>query len=408
MEPQQFRHAASNPAALFMRYARTTLIFLAVVSLVGLLLFQGALSLGRNDSYLINKAGRQRMLSQQLVKDALLLTQQERPADYQRVHQRLTENHEEWIQSQEILQHPESALQLAGRNPLAIATAFTRLDPYFVTLADTLQQVLDLCAQSLPEQSRPIDSEQAKILRQSILQNEAPYLSGMNHITYLYEQESSKRLSLFSFLQFMIFALSGGSLLIVYRTLFRPFARQLSDYYHQTERTMQILADEAATDPLTGLYNKRSGMLLLNSMYEQAKRGSNDFSLIFMDLDGLKVVNDSRGHEAGDNMIRQFATALKAAIRAQDAALRFGGDEFVILLPSGRKAADIVLKRLGKLLDCTKHNCEDEESTIVFSYGLAILSENRGHTALKLLKTADQLMYKQKNSKKAARQGTDR
>ena len=89
----------------------------------------------------------------------------------------------------------------------------------------------------------------------------------------------------------------------------------------------------AHTDPLTGLGNRRSLDEDLQSSIAQAERTGRDFSLVYFDLIGLKSVNDHRGHHAGDETLRAFATALRGSARASDHTYRVGGDEFVALMP---------------------------------------------------------------------------
>ncbi|MBN2161890.1 MAG: GGDEF domain-containing protein [Pontiellaceae bacterium] len=111
--------------------------------------------------------------------------------------------------------------------------------------------------------------------------------------------------------------------------------------------TLLALADQATRDPLTGLYNRRYFDETLTDHIEAAKRYNRELSLILLDLDHFKRINDALGHEAGDAALRQFADKLKVTARAADIVCRIGGDEFAVILPeTGEKQARIFFERL--------------------------------------------------------------
>jgi diguanylate cyclase (GGDEF)-like protein len=107
------------------------------------------------------------------------------------------------------------------------------------------------------------------------------------------------------------------------------------------------LEHEAMVDPLTGLLNRRAMDRDLRREFGRAERHGATVSVMVVDTDGLKTVNDTEGHLAGDALLRGLATALTGALRSSDTAYRVGGDEFVIVLPdTGREVADLVAARV--------------------------------------------------------------
>ena len=113
------------------------------------------------------------------------------------------------------------------------------------------------------------------------------------------------------------------------------------------ESQSKQLAALSTTDELTGLHNRRAFMNLAEQHARLALRRREPFSVMFMDLNGLKLINDHLGHEAGDRAIREAAVLLKRTMRDADILARLGGDEFVALLDGGVETVQAVFKRLG-------------------------------------------------------------
>ena len=107
------------------------------------------------------------------------------------------------------------------------------------------------------------------------------------------------------------------------------------------------LAQQATRDHLTGLYNRRYFDEALADQVEIARRYQRELSLVLLDLNGFKQINDTLGHEAGDELLRQFSGQLNACIRKADIACRFGGDEFAVILPETSEAQ--ALQLVGRL-----------------------------------------------------------
>lgn len=151
----------------------------------------------------------------------------------------------------------------------------------------------------------------------------------------------------------------------------------------------------ANNDILTGAFNRRGGMKILEQSIGITQRHGIPLTICFIDINGLKQVNDELGHDAGDLMIRTISHLFRDNIRKSDSLFRFGGDEFISVFPGSslkesRPIVDKVLKAASQF-----HSAETEDIPLKFSYGLAQFKE--GMTLGDLIRTADQEMYRDKN-----------
>jgi len=151
----------------------------------------------------------------------------------------------------------------------------------------------------------------------------------------------------------------------------------------------------AALDQLTGLYNRRSGEQRLAQEMSRAQRHGRPLTILLMDLDNLKQVNDRLGHAAGDLVIKGFADRLQRAIRGSDLAVRLGGDEFMALLPECR--ADEVRHVLGRV-EGLEVIYNGERIRCQFSRGWT--DYKPGESPQDLLKRADDALYEYKRAGK--------
>jgi diguanylate cyclase (GGDEF)-like protein len=188
--------------------------------------------------------------------------------------------------------------------------------------------------------------------------------------------------------------------LVYQQVMIGRLRRQLADQIESLAK-VESLASEvyklAALDQLTGLYNRRSGEQRLAQEMSRAQRHGRPLTILLMDLDNLKQVNDSFGHAAGDLVIKGFADRLQRAIRGSDLAVRLGGDEFMALLPECR--ADEVRHVLGRV-EGLEVIYNGERIHCQFSRGWT--DYKPGESPQDLLKRADDALYEYKRAGKQA------
>ncbi|MBR8833169.1 MAG: diguanylate cyclase [Stigonema ocellatum SAG 48.90 = DSM 106950] len=157
------------------------------------------------------------------------------------------------------------------------------------------------------------------------------------------------------------------------------------------------------TDELTGLYNRRGFFWLANQQLKIAQRTQILSCLLFVDLDGLKQINDSLGHEMGDRMLVDTAQLLKLTFRDSDIIARLGGDEFVIFFPLCSSNIDEFHLRLSANIE--RFNQQHNDSyQLSLSVGFKQCSLNETVSLEQLIQQADKLMYEHKRAKRLAAQ----
>ena len=153
---------------------------------------------------------------------------------------------------------------------------------------------------------------------------------------------------------------------------------------------------QSETDPLTGLYNLRAFSMILERAFTQAVRYSRPMSLIMIDSDNLKRVNDNYGHEAGNRLLKQIVSCCQTQLRSTDVLARYGGDEFVVLLPETATAgAREVSERIRHSVESTGLLVRGTIVPTTVSLGVATYPDDGVDLEL-LLDKADKAMYRSK------------
>ena len=172
----------------------------------------------------------------------------------------------------------------------------------------------------------------------------------------------------------------------------------------QLEQTVEKLENIAATDPLTGLANRRAFGQALKRYFAHAMRSGEDLACVMIDLDGFKGLNDTLGHPTGDRLLQLTSRVLQQFVRVSDVAGRFGGDEFVLLLPNTDQfTAHQVAQRIKntfdeavtRILEVDQHDVQ-----LSMSLGLTTLKKCGAKMPQQLIGYADQALYTAKKAGK--------
>ena len=168
----------------------------------------------------------------------------------------------------------------------------------------------------------------------------------------------------------------------------------------ELEKTNERLRSLSLTDELTGLNNRRGFMILANGLLKFARRADHPLSLLYIDMDSLKHINDTFGHTYGDTALTHFAHILTETFRDSDVIARMGGDEFAILtIDATEGGLTAIQKRLQSNVDA--HNLQSVHGyALSFSLGIIRVDLSSTFTVEALLSQADEAMYTHKRHKK--------
>jgi len=169
-------------------------------------------------------------------------------------------------------------------------------------------------------------------------------------------------------------------------------------YTERLRDNVQLSIEMAITDALTGLFNRRYMETHLAALVEQAATRNKPISLLILDIDYFKSINDGHGHDAGDDVLREFALRIRKSIRNIDLACRYGGEEFVIVMPeTDIGVATMVAERLRRRIASEPFAIQNgaRNLDVTISIGIAALAAD-GDNAAAMLKRADQALYRAK------------
>ena len=153
----------------------------------------------------------------------------------------------------------------------------------------------------------------------------------------------------------------------------------------------------ATNDELTKVFNRRYAMTYLDKVFTELKRHHENFVVVLADIDHFKSINDRFGHPAGDEVLRRFSAVIKQQLREVDTVARFGGEEFLIMLPKTKELeAKAIIQRLCEVVAEQSFDFDMQTINVTSSFGLAYYKV--GDTVEKLIERADMALYHAKDS----------
>jgi two-component system cell cycle response regulator len=168
-------------------------------------------------------------------------------------------------------------------------------------------------------------------------------------------------------------------------------------YSERLRDNVQMSIEMAITDALTGLHNRRYMESHIGALIEQASARGKPLAVSLLDIDFFKSVNDTYGHDAGDDVLREFANRIRKSIRGIDLACRYGGEEFVVLMPETDLAvAAAVSERLRRRIASEPFRVQQGARQIEVTISIGIAALGGGDDAAMLVKRADQALFRAK------------
>ena len=183
------------------------------------------------------------------------------------------------------------------------------------------------------------------------------------------------------------------------------FATRLDSAYKELESTNARLKETSFKDEVTGLYNRRFFSIRLEEEMQRHRRFNHPVSVVLMDLDGFKAVNDELGHAVGDETLRDISQILMKHSRGINVVARYGGDEFVVLLVETSKAgARLYADRIRQVVSTYPFS---HGKHVTASFGIASLPDEDAQTSEDLVRAADEALYAAKRAGKNQVAATD-
>lgn len=169
------------------------------------------------------------------------------------------------------------------------------------------------------------------------------------------------------------------------------YEQQLSQYYAELESLNADLAEQTRTDPLTGLPNRRAFSAALATVLEAAQAGGPPPVVAVLDIDHFKTINDLHGHDEGDHVLVELSALLRSHVAGSGLCARFGGEEFVLLLPS------LTLAQAQLQCEFLRQSVASLPIGLPVTISIGLTAMRRGESAQDMLKRADQALYRAKH-----------
>lgn len=338
-----------------------------------------------NSAKYINVSGQQRMLSQRLALFSLMYSksgEEDHREQVQLALKKITYNLNYLLdESREHVMMSEALFDMYYRPPLEVRTS---LKQYLAAVNAVIAVP--------PEQLNTTDLN-AEI--QYILANVTPLLNKLDTVVHQYELEAIKTVERLSTLELVLkvsFILCSGIILFVY----------IVPWFMKIRAKHAHLHAAASSDHLTKLLNRNALSELGESIFQDSHNSAGQLSALIIDIDYFKQVNDTYGHAAGDKVLVKVSDLICDGLRENDYCFRYGGEEFLVLLPqTNMEQAIIVAEKIREQIKATELQVDDTTLNVTLSIGVSI-KHSKDRNLNDLIERADISMYRAKN------QGRDR
>ncbi len=373
-----------NPSRYMTLTYIASLSIIAILSLVVHFMLDKVIAEQAKSGELINVSGQQRMLSQRIslfTMEYLISGDRYTKTRIEETIFRLKQNHEY------LLAEHELAIEQGKHSPLS--TSLLNLyysDP--VNVDGKMEDFLNSVQRALDNTIVPVssfDDEDMTFLAMA----KRPMLQAFDDVVKQYEKESQERVDDLRWAQQIVLVIIVLTIFAEAVFIFRPMVRRISTYATR-------LQYEANFDALSGLHNRRAFNSLATLLVANSRRYTQHMSVIILDIDHFKRVNDTYGHDVGDEVISWVANKLKKHSRESDCVARFGGEEFVLLLPNTTCAGAMhAAEKLRQKIHHKPFISGSKTISVTISAGVSQL--NKQDTTIEAaLKRADNALYEAK------------
>jgi diguanylate cyclase (GGDEF)-like protein len=363
-----------------------SLALLAVMILLNHFLIQSALDLHDNDFSILNLAARQRMYSQRIAKDCLILSNPPSLQALQEARVSLAESLNQWQRA-----HDELFLGYPTADQPDLIERFEKLEPSRIQVVDAASLILGLSGKGAPatQMAEPL----ATVLRQSEV-----FLDLQDQNVMALENYFNQKLGWLESMEMGLTALSLLTLLLLAWLVFKPAAERIRNDTLKLSETARQLHRLSFKDSLTGVGNRRYLDQKVENEWFRAMRSQEHLSLIMVDIDHFKDYNDTHGHAQGDQVLKMVAHSLERnARRPGDAVARYGGEEFLAVLPNtAMPGALIIAETMRSQVEAMAIKADPQagdERVVTISLGVASMIPARNTKSNGLLKLADDNLY---------------
>lgn len=371
-----------NHARRYMNLAYVaSLGVIAVLSIVVHLLLDRVIEEQGETGWTVNRSGEQRMLSQRATLFTLEYLRSAATSDRELAEAALARLE---ANAAALLAGHQTALATASPSPLSTELQRLYFDPQ--TGAITM---LDRFINSARRQLDAGDAPRASTDYVFFQLAREPLLQRLDQIVSVYEREGEARVAQLRLVQRIVLAIILLTLALEGLFIFRPMVAYISALNLQLERA-------AHHDALSELANRRSFSLLGTQQVGIARRYEQPLSLLLLDIDLFKHINDSCGHEVGDQVIRQVASAMQTSTRAADVVARIGGEEFAVLAPDTAIGDAVAMaEKLREHIAALSIDASSAPPGVTVSIGVATLSADDADLT-GLMRRADEALYQAK------------